>query len=258
MLLKIDIAERFLPRAGGWVKPAGSAAMAGMAGPDRRGRLVAALRSRGQRVAGPTCDLRACNNARVSVAEHKRHAPAARSVRVAVITVSDTRTETTDEGGRLVRELCQGAGFSVVSAGILRDDPVDVAGRVNALCAAGDADAILLTGGTGLSRRDTTVEAVAALFDKTIDGYGELFRALSFAEIGAAAMLSRATAGTIGEVAVFTMPGSPGGVRLALDKLILPELGHVVAELQRHAPHGHAPEHGPHDHEEHGHGHRHG
>jgi molybdenum cofactor biosynthesis protein B len=194
----------------------------------------------------------ACNNGRVSVAEHKRHAPAARAVRVAVITVSDTRSEKTDEGGRLVRELCQGAGFSVVSEGLLRDEPADVTERVRALCAAGGVDAILLTGGTGLSRRDTTVEAVAALFDKTIDGYGELFRALSFAEIGAAAMLSRATAGTIGQVALFTMPGSPGGVRLALEKLILPELGHVVGELHRHGPHDHDRHH-----EEPGHGRSH-
>jgi molybdenum cofactor biosynthesis protein B len=215
--------------------------------------LVAALRSRRRPVAGPTCGRGACNNAQVSVAEHKRNAPAARSVRVAIITVSDTRSEPTDEGGRLVRELCQGAGFSVVNEGILRDEPGDVSGRVTALSAAGDVDAILLTGGTGLSRRDTTVEAVAALFDKTIAGYGELFRALSFAEIGAAAMLSRAIAGTIGAVAVFTMPGSPGGVRLALEKLILPELGHVVAELHRHGSpeQAHVPG-------EHRHGHRHG
>src|SRR5204863_3833902 len=110
---------------------------------------------------------------------------------------------------------------------------------------------ILLTGGTGLSRRDSTIEAVAQLFDKTIDGYGELFRSLSYAEIGAAAMLSRATAGTIDAVAVFTMPGSPAGVRLALEKLILPELGHVVAELRRHDGRE------AHGHHEHGQGHEH-
>ena len=191
----------------------------------------------------------------MSVAEHKRHAPAAPTVRVAVITVSDTRTEATDEGGRLVRERCQGAGFSVVSTGILKDEPADVAARVRALCGGGAVDVILLTGGTGLGRRDTTVEAVAALFDKTIDGYGELFRALSYAEIGAAAMLSRATAGTIGAVAVFAMPGSPAGARLALDKLILPELQHVVAELHRQG----APAAGDHHHHhDHGHGHDHG
>jgi molybdenum cofactor biosynthesis protein B len=204
----------------------------------------------------------------VSVEEHKRHAPAAEAVRVAVITVSDTRTEETDEGGRLVRELCQRAGLSVTGAGILRDEPVEVAARVRALVGGKNLDAILLTGGTGLSRRDTTVEAVAGLFDKTIDGYGELFRSLSYAEIGAAAMLSRATAGTIGAVAVFTMPGSPAGVRLALEKLILPELGHLVSELRRHGEHAHdhhrehghdhhhEHEHHHHHHHEHGHGHK--
>jgi molybdenum cofactor biosynthesis protein B len=194
----------------------------------------------------------ACNNARVSVAEHKRHAPTPGAIRIAVITVSDTRTPETDEGGRLVAELCGDAGFQVVSRDILRDEPADVAARVRELAAGGGADAVLLTGGTGLSRRDTTVEAVAALFDKTIDGYGELFRGLSYAAIGAAAMLSRATAGTIADVAIFTMPGSPAGVRLALERLILPELAHVVAELHRPA----APEHG-HGHPEHGHGHAH-
>jgi molybdenum cofactor biosynthesis protein B len=201
----------------------------------------------------------------VSADEHKRHAPAAADVRVAIITVSDTRTEATDEGGRLVRELCAQGGFTVTSAAIHRDEPGAVAVAVGALVDGGAVDAILLTGGTGLSRRDSTIEAVAHLFDKTIDGYGELFRSLSYAEIGAAAMLSRATAGTMGAVAVFTMPGSPAGVRLAMEKLILPELSHVVSELHRHGDetrehghheHGHGHEHG--HHHGRGHGHRHG
>jgi molybdenum cofactor biosynthesis protein B len=193
-----------------------------------------------------------CNNAGVSVAEHKQHAPAARAVRIAAITVSDTRTEKTDEGGRLLAELCRGAGFSVVSTAILRDEPADVAAQVQALCTGQQVDAVLLTGGTGLTRRDNTVEAVAKLFDKTIDGYGELFRSLSYAAIGPAAMLSRATAGTVGDVVVFTMPGSPAAVRLALEKLIVPELPHIVAELHRH---GH--EHGRHGHHHHEHSHGH-
>jgi len=188
----------------------------------------------------------------VSVAEHKHHAAAAGPVRVSVVTVSDTRTEKTDEGGRLVRELCAAAGVEVVSDAIVPDEPTAVANRVAALAASGAVDAVLLTGGTGISRRDTTVEAVSALFDKTLDGYGELFRFLSYAEIGAAAMLSRATAGTIGEVAVFTMPGSPAGVRLALSKLILPELGHVVSQLRKHGgsqghAHHHEHPHGKHE-----------
>jgi molybdenum cofactor biosynthesis protein B len=153
-------------------------------------------------------------------------------VRVAVITVSDTRTPETDVGGNLIEELCGGAGFAMASKVILRDEPDQVTARVKALAGGSEVDAVLLTGGTGLSRRDTTVEAVARLFEKTIPGYGELFRALSFAEVGAAAMLSRANAGTVGRAVVFTMPGSPAGVRLALEKLILPELAHLVSQLQ--------------------------
>jgi molybdenum cofactor biosynthesis protein B len=156
---------------------------------------------------------------------------------VAVVTVSDSRTEETDEGGRLVRELSTAAGFTVVSKVILRDEPADVAAHVRALAqpseGAEPVQAILLTGGTGLSRRDTTVEALASSFDKTLDGFGELFRMLSYQELGAAAMLSRATAGTIGSTVVFLMPGSPAAVRLALEKLILPELAHIAGQLQR-------------------------
>jgi molybdopterin adenylyltransferase len=191
----------------------------------------------------------------VSVAEHKHHAPPAAQVRVAVVTVSDSRTEATDEGGRLVGELCAAAGFAVVSRIILRDEPAEVAAHVRTLALGpsevGPVDAVLLTGGTGLSRRDSTVEALAGSFEKTIDGFGELFRLLSFQEIGSAAMLSRATAGTIGRSAVFLMPGSPAGVRLALERLILPELAHLVSQLNR----GGAAAPGPHPapaHEHHG------
>ncbi len=188
----------------------------------------------------------------VSVAEHKQHAPSAPEIRVAVVTVSDSRTEATDEGGRLVRDLATAAGFAVVSKVILRDEPADVAAHVRALArppadSGQPVQAILLTGGTGLSRRDTTVEALAASFDKTLDGFGELFRMLSYQELGAAAMLSRATAGTIGTTAVFLMPGSPAAVRLAMEKLILPELAHIAGQLNRGTqPHGH--HHGSHVH----------
>ncbi len=184
----------------------------------------------------------------VSVAEHKRHAPSPAKVRVAVVTVSDTRTEETDEGGRLIRELCSAAGFPVVSKVILRDEPAEVAAHVRGLVPAASAaahtateagydagaEAILLTGGTGLSRRDSTVEALQSTFHKTLDGFGELFRMLSFQELGPAAMLSRATAGTIGACVVFLMPGAPAAVRLAMERLILPELAHISSELHRH------------------------
>lgn len=180
-----------------------------------------------------------CKITAVSVAEHHGHTPAPSAIRVGIVTVSDTRTAATDEGGRLVSALCRASNFTIVGEAILPDDPARVAGQVRKLVTDGTVDAILITGGTGISRRDTTVEAVLGLFEKTIDGFGELFRALSYAAIGPAAMLSRAVGGTIGCVAVFAIPGSPAAVRLALDKLILPALGHIVAELHRHGAGNH-------------------
>ena len=177
--------------------------------------------------------------ARVSAEEHKRQAPTPGDVAAAVITVSDTRTEETDVGGKLVRDLLAGAGIIVASSVIVKDEPAEVAAVVRRLCEAGQVQAVLLTGGTGIARRDTTVEALASLFDKTLDGFGELFRMLSFQEIGAAAMLSRATAGVVGGVLVFLMPGSPKAVGLAMSRLILPELGHMVAQLRPPAPSTH-------------------
>jgi molybdenum cofactor biosynthesis protein B len=182
----------------------------------------------------------------VSVEEHKAESPAPGHIRVNVVTVSDTRTALTDEGGRLAAELCRNAGFYVAGGAILPDDARRIAEHVGQLCHEAQLDVVLVTGGTGISRRDTTVEALAPLFEKTLPGYGELFRALSYAEIGAAAMLSRATAGTIGTAIVFTLPGSPAGVRLALEKLIIPELPHMVAQLHRHEH-----EHHHHAHHEH-------
>ena len=180
----------------------------------------------------------------MSVEEHKSSAPAPGQIRINVVTVSDTRTAATDEGGRLASELCRQAGFVVAGGAILPDDPKRIADHVAALAHEAQVDAILVTGGTGISRRDNSLEALAPLYEKTLPGYGELFRALSYAEIGPAAMLSRANAGTIGPVAVFTLPGSPAGVRLALEKLIIPELPHMVAQLHRHehshAHHGHS------------------
>jgi molybdenum cofactor biosynthesis protein B len=180
----------------------------------------------------------------VSVEEHKAEAAGRRRLNVNVVTVSDTRTALTDEGGKLAAELCRSAGFYIVGGAILPDEPARIADHVRELARDGHLDAIVVTGGTGISARDTTVEALAPLFTKTLPGFGELFRALSFAEIGAAAMLSRAMAGTIGTTIVFTLPGSPAGVRLALEKLIIPELPHMVAQLHRH-------EHQRHEHHHH-------
>jgi molybdenum cofactor biosynthesis protein B len=163
--------------------------------------------------------------------EHRAHAP--RSVRVFVLTVSDTRIEANDTSGQAARELCAAAGHEVAGHRILRDEPAAVRALVADLCDRGAVDAVLVNGGTGLSRRDSTYEALVALLDKRLDGFGELFRALSFPEIGPAAMLSRAVAGVRGGVVVFATPGSTAAVRLALEKLILPELGHVVFEARR-------------------------
>jgi molybdenum cofactor biosynthesis protein B len=179
----------------------------------------------------------------VSVEEHKAEAPERGRIRINVVTVSDTRTALTDEGGRLAGELCRQAGFYLAGGAIIPDEPARIAEHVGQLCRDGQIDAVLVTGGTGISRRDSTVDALAPLFARTLPGFGELFRALSFAEIGAAAMLSRATAGTIGSVIVFTLPGSPAGVRLALEKLIIPELPHMVAQLHRHENHHHHEHH---------------
>jgi molybdenum cofactor biosynthesis protein B len=175
----------------------------------------------------------------VSVHDHRAGAPAPGDIRVSVVTVSDTRTSATDEGGKLVGELCRDAHFYMAGGAILPDDPRRIHDHVAGLARDATVDVILVTGGTGIAPRDTTVEALTPLFQKSLPGFGELFRALSFAEIGPAAMLSRACAGTIGGVVVFTLPGSPAGVRLALERLIIPELPHIVSLLRPASHHDH-------------------
>lgn len=167
----------------------------------------------------------------MSASEHKAKAPA--HVSVFVLTVSDTRTETTDSGGGAIRELLTAGGHTVAGYRILPDEPAQVRAAVELALANPDVQAVITTGGTGVTARDSTYEAVAALLEKRLDGFGELFRALSFQEIGAAAMLSRAVAGTVGRKAVFALPGSEHAVRLAVTKLILPELGHLAQQLGR-------------------------
>lgn len=157
----------------------------------------------------------------------------ARRARVFVVTVSDTRTEEDDESGRLCRTLVEGGGHEVVGKVILPDEPEKVRARCRELVASGAVDAILLTGGTGISRRDTTYEAVSGLLDKRLDGFGELFRMLSYQEIGSRALASRAVAGASGGVLLFAMPGSTKAVRLAMEKLVVPELGHLASELAK-------------------------
>lgn len=154
---------------------------------------------------------------------------------MALLTVSDTRSEKTDKGGELLRSLVERSRHRVVSQGLVPDEGVRIRGAVETALAQPAVDVVLVTGGTGLSPRDVTIEAVTPLFEKGIPGFGELFRMLSFAEIGAAAMLSRATAGVVSGRAVFLLPGSPAALDLALSRLVLPELAHLLAQARRPA-----------------------
>lgn len=167
----------------------------------------------------------------MSHVDHKTQAPL--SVACYVLTVSDTRTPETDTSGRAIREMLDGAGHSVTGHAIVRDDPELVAGHVRLQLATRDTQVIVTTGGTGITSRDDTFEAIDRMFEKRLAGFGELFRMLSFETIGPAAMLSRATAGTVARKAIFVLPGSENAVRLAMSRLILPELGHVVQQLSR-------------------------
>lgn len=163
--------------------------------------------------------------------QHRHEAP--QVVGCAVITVSDTRTLDTDAGGSRVVELLTAAGHRIVLREIIRDEPEPMRALLLRLRDRPEIDAILLTGGTGLGSRDQTFETVSTLLDKPLPGYGELFRMLSYQQIGPAAMLSRATGGLLGRKVLLTMPGSPAAVELALEKIIIPELGHLVREARR-------------------------
>ncbi|MED3842353.1 MogA/MoaB family molybdenum cofactor biosynthesis protein [Geobacillus stearothermophilus] len=168
----------------------------------------------------------------MSTAAHKQEAP--QTVRCKVITVSDTRTEETDRSGRLMIELLTEAGHEVVGYEIVKDEADAIREAVLDGCRHADVDAVLTNGGTGIAKRDVTIETVKALLEKELVGFGELFRFLSYTEdIGPAAMLSRAVAGVAMDTAVFCTPGSTGAVRLAMTKLILPELRHVVREIRK-------------------------
>ena len=163
--------------------------------------------------------------------EHKAHGPA--SVSCFVLTVSDTRTADTDTSGRAIRDLLVAAGHSVSGHAIVRDEPTQVRDQIVEESVNDATQVIITTGGTGIASRDGTYEAVASLFDKRLDGFGELFRMLSFQEIGSAAMMSRATAGTVRGKVVFVLPGSENAVRLAMTRLIIPELTHVVQQVRK-------------------------
>ncbi len=149
------------------------------------------------------------------------------------MTVSDTRTPETDTSGALIRKLLSDQGHRIAASHRVKDDPAEVRKLLNAVLQNPDVQVVILNGGTGISKRDSTYEAVAGLLEKRLDGFGELFRTLSYQEIGSAAMMSRAVAGIDRGRIVISIPGSEAAVRLAMEKLILPELGHLVHEVNR-------------------------
>ena len=167
-----------------------------------------------------------------SVEKHRESAPD--HVRAAVLTISDTRTTEDDTGGATVQELLEEAGHEIVSRSIVRDEASRIRTELVDLLARSDVDAVITTGGTGISARDTTYEVVDRMIEKKLDGFGEIFRMLSYEEIGAAAFLSRAVAGAVGTKLVASLPGSRNAVHLAVEKLLVPEIAHVVFELRKH------------------------
>ena len=167
-----------------------------------------------------------------SVHKHRESAPDL--VRVAVLTISDTRTPETDAGGDTVEELLRVAGHEIVHRAILRDEATGIRTKLVELLARPDVDAVITTGGTGISARDTTYEVADRMIEKKLDGFGEIFRMLSYEEVGAAAMLSRCVAGAVGTKFVACLPGSRNAVRLAVEKLLVPEISHIVFELRKH------------------------
>lgn len=168
----------------------------------------------------------------MGVEEHKEAAQAVGQISFAVITVSDSRHEADDESGKLIRERMQEAGYRLVGYRVLKNDRAAIQQEVNHLVDA-RVGCIITSGGTGVGRRDVTIEGVAPLLDKSLDGFGEIFRYLSFREVGSAALMSRAMAGTSRGTLIFCLPGSTKAVKLALEHLILPEIKHLIREVHR-------------------------
>jgi molybdopterin adenylyltransferase len=167
-----------------------------------------------------------------SVHRHRESAP--ERVLIAILTISDTRTPATDTGGDTIEELMRGAGHGIVERSIVSDEASSIRRKLVDLLARSDVDAVVTTGGTGISARDTTYEVVERMLEKKLEGFGEIFRMLSYEEVGAAAILSRALAGAVGPKFVACLPGSRNAVRLAVEKLLAPEISHVVFELRKH------------------------
>ncbi|MBL8038778.1 MAG: molybdenum cofactor biosynthesis protein MoaB [Nitrospira sp.] len=166
-----------------------------------------------------------------TVHEHKAYAP--RSIGCMIITCSDTRTADTDNSGQLIQKLLKDQGHTVVGYHLVKDDPAQIQLWIARTVTNEAVQALIINGGTGVSRRDTTFEAVDAMLEKRLPGFGELFRLLTYQEIGSPAIMSRATAGVIKGRVLFSVPGSENAVRMAMEKLILPELGHVVQQLAK-------------------------
>ncbi|ODT97879.1 MAG: molybdenum cofactor biosynthesis protein [Planctomycetes bacterium SCN 63-9] len=171
-----------------------------------------------------------------TVAQH--HSMSPRSLNLAVMTVSDTRTLADDTSGALIIEIAEGAGHHVVEREIVPDEPDRMRPLFAAYSRRPDLHAVLVTGGTGISARDQTFETVSSLLTKPLPGYGELFRMLSYTEIGPACILSRAIGGLMDQLAILVMPGSTAAVKLAMNKIIIPELPHIVREALRHRGEG--------------------
>lgn len=168
-----------------------------------------------------------------STQQHRDIAARQGPVHVAIVTVSDTRTRENDTGGDLIEERVTTAGHKVVFRTIVKDEPEQIGTLLERIVAETDARVILFTGGTGIAPRDTTYDVISRRLEKVIPGFGELFRMLSYQEVGAAAMLSRATAGVYRGRVVMSMPGSPNAVQVAMDKLIMPEIQHLAWEVAR-------------------------
>lgn len=167
----------------------------------------------------------------MSYLEHQEKAP--RSLSCAVLTISDSRTEEDDESGQLIKQRLSDNGHRVMAYAILKDEPDAIEKKIDELLGQAELQVIIINGGTGISHRDITIETVSPMLEKTLDGFGELFRFLSYQEIGTASMMSRAIAGVVGGKVILCLPGSPGAVNLAMDKIILPEIGHMVREATR-------------------------
>ena len=166
----------------------------------------------------------------MSVAEHKEKSK--KSVGCFVLTVSDTRDESTDQSGQLIKSLLTERGHRVAGYRIVKDEPLQIEALLQETLALGDIDAVIVNGGTGIAPRDGTYEVVSRFLEKKLDGFGEIFRYLSYLDIGSAALMSRAAAGTARGKVLISLPGSKGAVTLAMEKLILPELRHMVSQVQ--------------------------